>query len=198
MTKSDRKSIAVNAEGAAGAAVAPAAAPSLAALLTRHVLRDGELVILLLKPSFWFIILSSLRFAGIVLLLMIGTKVFDDYLPPLNRLAVMEAGIFLIAGRVMWAVLQWSSRLYVLTDLRIVAIGGVFNVQIFDCPLRKIARTRLVFSSRERIFRLGSIEIIPLSDDQPDGLWQTIAKPKLVHEQIVATINKAKQGGCLT
>ncbi len=191
-----RATDAVNAEGAAVAT--PAAAPSLAALLTRHILRDGELVILLLKPSLWFIILSSLRFAGIVLLLMIGTKVFDDYLPPLNRLAVMEAGIFLIAGRVMWAVLQWSGRLYVLTDLRIVAISGVFNVQIFDCPLRKIARTRLVFSSRERIFRLGSIEIIPLSDDQPDGLWQTIARPKQVHEQIVATINKAKQGGCLT
>ena len=65
----------------------------------------------------------------------------------------------------MWAVLQWSSRLYVLTDMRIVAISGVFNAQIFDCALRKIARTRLIFSSRERICRLGSIEIIPLHDD---------------------------------
>src|SRR5205823_8176791 len=41
---------------------------SLAVLLTRHVLRDGELVILLLKPSLWFILLSSLRFAAIVLI----------------------------------------------------------------------------------------------------------------------------------
>ena len=42
----------------------------------------------------------------------------------------------------MWALLQWTNRLYVLTDLRIVSITGVFNAQIFDCPLRKIARTQ--------------------------------------------------------
>ena len=183
------------AEGAA--AVHPPAATSLAQLVSRQVLRDGELVILLLKPSLWYILLSALRFAAIVLLAMIATRVFDDYLPPLNKLAITEAGVFLIAGRVMWAVMQWSSRLYVLTDMRIISIWGVFNASVFDCPLRKIARTRLIFSARERLFRVGSIEIIPLAEDQPEGLWQTIAKPRQVHEQIVAAINKAKQGGCL-
>src|SRR5439155_5280834 len=133
------------------ATVAPPTATSLATLLSRHVLRDGELVILLLKPSVWFILLSSLRFIAVVLLLMIATRVFDDHLQGLNHLAVTEAGVFLIAGRIMWAVLQWSSRLYVLTDLRIVSIAGVFNATIFDCPLRKIARTRLIFSARERL-----------------------------------------------
>ena len=183
------------AEGAA--AVNPPAATSLAQLVSRQVLRDGELVILLLKPSLWYILLSALRFAAIVLLAMIATRVFDDYLPSLNKLAVTEAGVFLIAGRVMWAVMQWSSRLYVLTDMRIISIWGVFNASVFDCPLRKIARTRLIFSARERLFRVGSVEIIPLAEDQPEGLWQTVAKPRQVHEQIVAAINKAKQGGCV-
>ncbi len=186
------------AEGAAAAGVVTPAATSLAQLVSRHVLRDGELVILLLKPSHWYILLSSLRFIAVVLLIMIATRVFDDNLPPLNRFAVLEAGIFLIVGRLTWAALQWSSRLYVLTDMRIVAISGVFTATIFDCPLRKIARTRLIFSARERLFRCGTVEIIPLAEDQPEGLWQTVAKPKFVHEQIVATINKAKQGGCLT
>ena len=35
------------------------------------------------------------------------------------------------------------------------------------------------------------------SKGQPgDAHWQTIGKPRQVHEQVVATINKAKQGGC--
>jgi hypothetical protein len=85
----------------------------------------------------------------------------------------------------------------VLTDLRVLRISGVFNVQIFDCPLRKVARTRLLQSTRDRLLGVGSIEIIPMDDDEPEGLWQTIAKPRLVHEQVVAQINKAKQGGCL-
>jgi hypothetical protein len=187
----------VNAEGAAAAAPAPATT-ALAAVLSRHIIRDGEIVILLLKPSIWFIALSSLRFAAIVLLVMGATRIFDDYLPPINKLAMIEAGVFLILGRLTWATLQWTSRLYVLTDMRIVAISGAFNAQVFECPLRKVARTRVIYSSRERITRLGSIEIIPVAEDAPAFLWQTIARPRLVHEQIVATINKAKQGGCLT
>jgi hypothetical protein len=184
----------VNAEGAATVPAPAAGTTSLAALLSKHILRDGEIVILMLKPSVWFIPLSSLRFAAVVLLLMAATRVFDDYLPALNRLAVLETGIFLIMARVMWATLQWTQRLYVLTDMRILTIAGVFNAQVFECALRKVARTRLIFSSRERLTRLGSIEIIPMQDDAPEGLWQTISKPRAIHEQIVATINKAKQG----
>jgi hypothetical protein len=59
-----------------------------------------------------------------------------------------------------------------------------------------VARTRLIYSARERLTALGSIEIIPLDDETPIGLWQTIARPRSVHEQVVAAINKAKQG-CL-
>jgi hypothetical protein len=184
---------AINAEGV-GVATAPSAT-SLAALLTRHVLRDGELVILLLKPSLWFIVLSSLRFAGVVAVGVIATRVFAEQLP-INRL-LLEAGVFLIAGRLMFALMQWTGRLYVLTDMRIVSITGVFTAHVFDCPLRKIARTRLIYSTRERVCALGSIEIIPSADEIPVGLWQTIARPRAVHDQIVAAVNKAKQGGCL-
>src|SRR4051812_5677439 len=70
-------------EGAAAAA-ATATAPattSLAALLTRHVLRDGELVLLLLKPSIWFILLSALRTYTLIVTLMIAALVFDKQLP---------------------------------------------------------------------------------------------------------------------
>lgn len=188
--------VAVHAAEGAAAVDAPPAATSMATLLTRHVLRDGELVILLLKPSAWFIVFSSLRFSAIVLLFMGAVFVLDlhERFEVLNTLAVIESGLFLIGARVMWSLLQWTSRLYVLTDLRIVAISGVFNVSIFDCALRKVARTRLLASARDRIVRVGSIEIIPLDEDVPEGMWQTIARPRQVHEQVVAAINRAKQG----
>jgi hypothetical protein len=197
-TKATRTSM-VASEGA-GAATADAApsATSLATLLSRHILRDGEVVILLLKPSPFFIALTSLRFIAIVALLVTAVFLFDlNDRFHLNTLAVIEAGIFLAAGRLMVAVLQWMARLYVLTDLRVLRISGVFNVQIFDCPLRKVARTRVLQSPRDRLLGVGSIEIIPMDDDQPEGVWQTIGKPRVVHEQLVATINKAKQGGSL-
>lgn len=190
----------VSASEGAGAATADAApsATSLATLLSRHILRDGEVVILLLKPSPFFIAITSLRFVAIVALLVTAVFLFDlNDRFHLNTVAVIEAGIFLAAGRLMVAVLQWMARLYVLTDMRVLRISGVFNVQIFDCPLRKVARTRVLQSTRDRLLGVGSIEIIPSDDDEPEGVWQTISKPRIVHEQLVATINKAKQGGCL-
>lgn len=191
--------LAVHAAEGAAAVDAPPAATSMATLLTRHVLRDGELVILLIKPSAWFIVFASLRFSAIVLLMMGAMFMLDlhERFEVLNTLAVIESGLFLIGARVMWSLLQWTSRLYVLTDLRIVAISGVLNVSIFDCALRKVARTRLLASARDRVLRVGSIEIIPFDEDVPEGLWQTIARPRQVHEQVMAAINRAKQGSSM-
>jgi hypothetical protein len=182
-------------EGAAAAATADVpAVTSLATLLTRHILRDGELVILILKPSIWFVLLSSVKFIAAVLIFMIAAKVFDEHLP-YNPFVYVETGIFLIAARLMWAVQQWTGRLYVLTDMRILRIAGVFNVNIFDCPLRKVAQVRLVSNLRERLCAVGSIEIISRDDSCPPGLWQTIARPQEVLEQIEAAIRKAKHNG---
>ncbi|HSV15725.1 MAG TPA: PH domain-containing protein [Tepidisphaeraceae bacterium] len=181
-------------EGAAAAAAArPASATSLATLLTSHILRDGELVLLILKPSIWFILLSSLRFVALALILIIGAKVFNQHLAGPYR-GYAEIGATLIVGRLMWGTLVWMGRLYILTDLRILSISGVFNVEVFDCPLRKVARTRLMRGVEDRIVGVGSIEIIPQDESYPFGLWQTVGRPKQVHQQIVATINRAKQG----
>ena len=191
-----------NEGGSAAAAPAATAADrdgplrtSLATLLTRHILRDGELVLLILKPSLWFIVFTCMRFAGLVLFGVIAARLIG--LPDRVANAVAELGLFAITGRLMWAVLQWMGRLYVLTDLRVVRLAGVFHVEIFDCPLRKIALTRVTRSFRERLWRLGSIEIQPADDaDEPCAptLWQTVRRPDEVHQTVAATIERAKQG----
>ncbi len=178
-------------QGEATADVRAGVPTSAGMLLTQHLLQNGELVLLVLKPSIWYIALSSLWFAGGVLIVVLAAILLDF---PGNTSAYLEGALFVIAGRVMWAVLQWMGRLYILTDLRILRLSGVFKVDIFDCPLRRVARTRVIRSNRERLLRLGTIEIIPSDENVPFGQWQTIAKPLLVHDQVVAAINRARQG----
>ncbi|HEY7089436.1 MAG TPA: hypothetical protein VH518_15165 [Tepidisphaeraceae bacterium] len=173
----------------------PTTTAPLAALLTRHILQDGEVILLILKPSIFFVVLSMLRFTAVVLIVMLASKLFDEQIPGTPRTTV-EIGIFLLGGRLMWSVLQWMSQLYILTDLRIVRLSGVLQLNIFDCPLRKVARTRILYTVRERIFRLGSIEIIPSDEQLPIGVWQTVSRPVLINEQIVAAVNRAKQRRC--
>jgi hypothetical protein len=176
------------------AAASPAAAVTpLGALLARHIVRDGEVVLLVLKPSFWFILLSSLRFIAVVLIFALGAIAWEGRF---NReWFYIEAAIFLVAGRIMWAVLQWMGRMYVLTDMRVIRLAGVFKLEIFDCALRKIARTQITSTLKERLCGTGSIEITPADETCPAGVWQTIRRPREVHELIVATINKAKHTG---
>ena len=178
--------------GAAAAAETVPTRTSLAALLTGHILRDGEVVLLVLKPSLWFILFNSMRFAAVVLIVAIGAQL---WLPTRAAASIDYLGAFLIAGRIMWAVLQWMGRLYVLTDMRIVRLSGVFNVDIFDCALRKVATTRLTRTFREKLWRLGSIEIVPADDSCPPSVWQTVKRPAEVHAKVQATIERAKQHG---
>jgi hypothetical protein len=181
-------------EAAAGvpAVVTPPISTSLATLLTRHILRDGEIILLILKPSLWTILFNTLPAIGIGLILMFSACL---WVPHHVHIGV-EAGSMLIAMRGAWAVLNWAGRLYLLTDLRIVRISGVFTPQIHDIPLRKVARTRLTTSFQERLWGLGSIEIIPESDQWPWSVWQTIRKPGQVHDTVCRAIARAKQGGC--
>lgn len=177
-----------------GAAAVLPADTSLAKLLASHILRDGEVVLLILRPSLWFIVLSSLRFVGASLALLIAVRCMLTMPSHATVRTLIELGVSAISSRLMWAMLQWMSRLYILTDMRVVCVSGVFRVAIFDCPLRNVARTRLVRNSQDRATGVGSIEIIPADQTSPFGEWQTIAQPIQIHEKMVATINRAKQG----
>jgi hypothetical protein len=181
------------AEAGPGAAAArPDQATPLAAILSAHLLRDGEVVLLAIKPSVWFIFLSSASFNGAVLLASLALAVIEHHRH--DRL-YLETAVFFIGGRLMWAVLQWMGRLYVLTDMRVLRLAGVFSIDVFDCPLRKIVRTRLVSRFREKLVLTGSIEIIPKDETVNSDIWQTIARPKMIHERLVAAINRARQSG---
>jgi hypothetical protein len=180
--------------GAAAAEGDAVLANPMGAVLARHVLRDGEIVILTLKPSVLFIPFSCLKFCAAVLILMIASQLFNESLPHHGR-TYLEVGIFVLAVRLVWAFMQWTSKLYILTDLRVITITGVFTTDIFACPLRKVARTRLVYTLKERVLGLGSIEIVPSDEQYPFSLWQTVARARQVQRQVNAAVTRAKQGG---
>jgi hypothetical protein len=174
--------------GVAGAAAVPMPT-SLASLMAGHVLREGEIIILVLKPSLWSIPLEMSRAVVAMLIAVIAASLWIHE----PRLYI-EAAVFLLVGRTMWAVLNWMGRLYILTDQRIIRMAGIFTFEIEDCPLRKVVRTRLLVSLRERLLRIGSIEIIPQDDSRPIWSWQWVSHPRKVHEQVLRAIRRAKQG----
>jgi hypothetical protein len=165
----------------------------MAELLTRQALRDGEIVLLVLKPSRWFIPVNAAPFVIGVAVILIALRWCQ--MPMGHMRYYLDAGLFAISCRFMWAVLHWMGRLYVLTDQRILRMSGVIHPDVFDCPLRKVGRTRIVRSIHERTLRLGTLEIYPSEEMRNGSAWQMIARPAEIHERVEAAIRRAKLGG---
>lgn len=179
---------------AADSAAALHSTSPLSLLISRHIFQDGEIIELAIRPSPWWIFFSSMHtllFAAIVIL---ASLTLDSRLPGPATL-YFEAGLIIGLARLMWATVRWMSRLYVLTNIRVMTISGVFNVTIAECPLRRVGAARLVSPIRERMLLLGSLEVIPMEEEFPFQRWQTIRRPDEVNRKIRAAVARARQHG---
>jgi hypothetical protein len=176
--------------GAAAANVVGGTA--LETLLASRLIGDGEAILMILKPSYWFLILNSATFLAITWVAALGLAILNQRLR--DRFYI-ELGVLVTIGRLSWAALQWMGRLYILTDLRVLRLSGVMTVDVFNCPLRKVARVRMVTPVTEKTVAVGSIEIIPSDEEIPAGIWQTVAKPREVYERLMAAVTRARQSG---
>ena len=171
----------------------PAAMPldaisPLSALISRHMLQDGEIVELVVRPSPWWLVFSSWRTLLLCAFIILAGLTFA----PGPKNWYVEVGLLGVLVRLMWATVKWMSRLYVLTNMRAMTVSGVFNVVVIECPLRRLARIREVTVMSERLVLAGSLELIPMDESFAIMLWQTIRTPAEVHRKIQAAIARAR------
>ena len=180
---------------AAEAGDAAEAEPALAranAMLPAELLQPGEVIILLIKPSPWFILLVPLRFIAVVLLCaLLAVQLQKRGINlGLDRHDLIIAALAIVGLRLFWQMLEWLSHVYVLTDQRVIRVMGVLNVQVFECPLQKIQQTDLILPLIQRLFWLGSIGFATAGTATHEAFWLMIAKPLEVHAKIVETLRR--------
>ncbi len=172
-------------------ATATAEIDESAAVLTRDLLEQDEIIILLLRPSLWYVVRSSLASLGIIALATFA-------LAYMSRLAwagwndahVFALGAGLVALRLGWQMMEWMSRAYVLTDRRILSRGGVLRVAVFQAPLKNIQHTAVFAGMRERLFGLGTIGFATAGRDTFDTLWLMVKNPHHVHKTVVVAVRR--------
>jgi uncharacterized membrane protein YdbT with pleckstrin-like domain len=173
-------------EGPAGGAVAV----PMTEVVPPHLLDGGEIVLLAIKPSWWFVPMVSARWLGIAVMLIAASHV--PWLSPLQQWYLLQAGLICGVARLAWATLQWVSRLYVLTNRRVMRLRGIVNVELFECYLHKVQNTELSMSLPERAVRVGTILIHTASSG---ATWRFIARPQEVHEKLSDAIHRAQHRG---
>jgi hypothetical protein len=183
----------------AGAGAGASAEPNTldpAALVPAHLLDGGEVIIFAVKPSLWFIPLKSARWiVGVVLTILVALWVGEGAFPPLRQATVIQAAVALGGARVGLALLQWVSRLYILTNRRIMRVTGIFNIDLFECQLTKIQSTFLSLAWYERVLRIGTISFATAGAGGTVASWVHVNDPFELHERVRAAIHRAQRPG---
>jgi len=167
-------------------------AGSLSGVVPTHLVSEGEQIIFAVKPSLWFIVFYSAKTVALVLALVLGLSYFLDT-GSQNYMSALKVASAIIFFQLFFAFLEWLSRLYVLTDRKVVRMRGFFNIDIFEAPLIKIQNTYLTFAIHERIVGLGSILFATAGTAGIEANWQNINQPLKTHELVRAAIRDAQR-----
>ncbi|MCC5827932.1 MAG: hypothetical protein JJU36_00665 [Phycisphaeraceae bacterium] len=166
-----------------------------AAVLPGELIQPGEIVILLLKPSFLFVLLNCLGTIALFSGLSIAAWILAEYnVLQVRRADIALLGLSLIAARLSVSFLEWLGRIFVLTDRRVIRVRGVIRIQVFEASLMRIQHTLTMFSLRERICSLGTICFATAGTFTIEAAWDMIAKPLEVHQVVVNAIQKYGRG----
>lgn len=168
------------------------------AMLPADLIHDDEIIILLLRPSPLFIVLGA---AGslIAIAILTLTLAWLSRLPiPWITFADRDAFIFgavLTMIRLTWQTMDWWSRIYVLTDRRLIRKMGVVRIAVFETPLRRIQHTSVFRRFRERLFGLGTLGFATAGSDTYEAFWVMIEKPYVVHKIVLQAIQRYGRNG---
>jgi uncharacterized membrane protein YdbT with pleckstrin-like domain len=157
-----------------------------------HLLQPGETVILLLRPSVLFVPLASIQSLLAIALATFFLAWLDQRVPHLPGTDRMFIAVGVLCGilRLIWQVLEWATRLYVLTDRRIIRRRGVIRVSVFECPLSSVQQTAVLQSLRERVCLLGTLCFATAGAASFIALWEFVAKPFEVQRTVAEAIDR--------
>ena len=161
------------------------------AMLPDELLQGGEIIILLIKPSILFVVLSGLGTLLALAGLTAAALALAEYgILQLSRLDVALTGMAMICLRLGWGFLEWLSRVYVLTDRRVIRVKGVLRISVFEAPLHRIQHTVTMFGLFERLAGLGTIGFTTAGTHTIEATWEMLARPLDVHRIVIQTLNR--------
>lgn len=160
-------------------------------------LSEGERVILSLRPDPAYIVLApmwtlfALGAGATVAVWAIGR--WPEWTPPGATPGRVWLWTGLLAGlRVAWQAADRAARQYVLTNLRILRIRGVFQRSVIDAPLDRIQHVTITRLLRERLTGLGTLGFATAGTAWTEVHWLMVSRPAERLEAVRRAIDAAK------
>lgn len=165
------------------------------AVTPAQVLQGNELIELSIKPSLWYIPLVSGRVV-LAMLILAGAVMFSARLGwNTTQVTAVVACLLIAVGRVAVAALQWASRLYVLTNRRVMYFHGVLNVVVEELPLAKISEIALDVPTHQRVLWIGTLRMTPAAGKLAPIAWRHINQPQNIYRKVKRAVQEAQGQG---
>lgn len=159
--------------------------------LPRGLVDQDETIILMLRPSFWFILLTSLGSLLLIAIVCLSLAYAARRYPVgWSDTQAFGLGIVLAVLRLGWQTADWWSRVYVLTDRRILCRSGVLRSVVFAVPLREIQHTSVFARLSERAFGLGTIGFASAGRETYQAFWLMVKQPFAVQRIILDAVRR--------
>lgn len=130
------------------------------------LLGEREKIILTAKQH-WFILLGSIFLEIMLILLIFGATITAAifFTPYIALIIAIGFAVLLIPIATMTVdILNWTNRLFIVTNRRVIQISGVFNKNVIDSSLEKVNDIHMVQSALGRMFDYGDIQILTGSE----------------------------------
>ena len=134
----------------------------------------GEIVIAVLRPSVAWIAARSSTVVCVLVLAALVTS-FDVGIWPASswyaRACLAGAGL-----RVVVASVEWASRVYVLTDRRVLRRRGVLSPTVYSAQLNALRRVELLQDSIDRVLGTGTITFSTRTEGRYEAAWLMVSR----------------------
>jgi uncharacterized membrane protein YdbT with pleckstrin-like domain len=123
--------------------------------------------ILVIARQHWFILFSSIALEIFTILAIMIALIMSVIYYPALLLIEFVAGFVLLMIPVLSMIrdiLIFSHHEYIVTNLRVIQLSGIFNKQVIDSSLEKVNDVKLSQSALGRIFNFGDVEILTASE----------------------------------
>ena len=151
--------------------------------VSSRLLNDGEIVQLAIKPGLGFVVLASLPTLAVLAVVAGLFWVLQEAIGVSLGVSARSATWICAGGaaaRLLLSCMEWSSRLYCLTNRRVFRVQGVFCPNVEQCPLQAINRVDLTAGGGEKALGMATLRF-RLTDGRGDGPdWVNVARPEEV------------------
>jgi hypothetical protein len=145
-------------------------------LFAASMLEPAEIIVGVWRPSIVWIGLRSARGVALILVGTLLAAAAAGWAGQAWGSLALQAGSVLMIARAGAALAEWASRVYVLTDRRVLRRRGVLSPTVYSANLNALRRIELLQSGIDRALGTGTVTFSTRNEGRYDAAWLMVPR----------------------